>query len=72
MTADSDSAEERRLWADFYEATARVLEIMRSEGTSEAVLERVAAEQARADKALARIREIRRLRESASGKAPRS
>ena len=59
MTADSDSVEERRLWADLYEALARALEIMKAEGTGEAVLRRVAAQQALADKALARIKELR-------------
>ena len=66
MKADANSVEERRLWADFYEAMARVLEIMKSEGTSKAVLERVAAEQARADRALARIKEIRGLESAAA------
>ena len=67
MTADTElEAEERRLWADFYEATSRALEIMRAEGTSKAVLERVAAEQALANKVLARIKEIRGLGESAA------
>jgi len=31
--SDAEAAEERRLWADYYEATARALEIMRREGT---------------------------------------
>ena len=59
MTADSDSVEERRLWADLYEALKSALEIMKAEGTSEAVLRRVAAQQALANKALGRIKELR-------------
>jgi hypothetical protein len=54
-----EAAEERRLWADYYEATARALEIMRSEGTTTATLPRIAAEDARAAAAIARIKAIR-------------
>ena len=57
----AEEAEERRLWADYYEATARALEIMRAEGTSAATLLRVAAEQAKASAAIKRIKEIRGL-----------
>ena len=57
----AEEAEERRLWADYYEATARALEIMRAEGTSSATLLRVAAEEARAAAAIRRIKEIRGL-----------
>ena len=63
MTADTNTtAEEARLWADYYDAVSRALEIMKAEGTGEAVLQRVAALQALADKTLARIKEIRELR----------
>jgi cytosine/adenosine deaminase-related metal-dependent hydrolase len=54
-----EAAEERRLWADYYEATARALEIMRSEGTTTATLPRIAAEDARAAAAIERIKAIR-------------
>lgn len=54
-------AEERRLWADYYEAMARVLEIMRREGTAGGAVSRIVEEDAIAGRALARIKEIRRL-----------
>jgi hypothetical protein len=57
----AEEAEERRLWADYYEATARALEIMRAEGTSAAILLRIAAEEEKAAAALKRIKEIRGL-----------
>ena len=57
----AEEAEERRLWADYYEATARALEIMRAEGTGAAILLRIAAEDTKATAALRRIREIRGL-----------
>ena len=51
--------EELKLWADYYEATARVLEIMRVQGTTPAALEQIVAEEARAAGAISRIKEIR-------------
>lgn len=57
----AEEAEERRLWADYYDATARALEIMRSEGTSTATLLRIAAEDEKAAAAIKRIKEIRGL-----------
>jgi hypothetical protein len=57
----AEEAEERRLWADYYEATARAVEIMRSEGTNSATLLRVAAEDTKAAAAIKRIKEIRGL-----------
>jgi hypothetical protein len=56
-----EEAEERRLWADYYEATARSLEIMRAEGTGAATLLRIAAEEAKAAAAIKRIKQIRGL-----------
>jgi len=56
-----DAAEERRLWADYYEAMARVLEIMRREGTAGGALSRIVEEDAVAGRAIARIKEIRRI-----------
>jgi hypothetical protein len=57
----TEEAEERRLWADYYEATARALEIMRAEGTGAATLLRIAAEEEKAAAAIKRIKEIRGL-----------
>jgi hypothetical protein len=54
-----EAAEERRLWADYYEATARALEIMRAEGTTTATLLRIAAEDEKAAAAIERIKAIR-------------
>jgi hypothetical protein len=60
MKTDADiSPEERELWADYYEAVACVLEIMRTDGTGEGVLHQVLAQQTLADKALNRIKQIR-------------
>jgi hypothetical protein len=55
----SEAAEERRLWADYYEATARALEIMRTEGTTATVLPRVVEEDTKAAAAIKRLKEIR-------------
>lgn len=57
----AEEAEERRLWADYYEATARAMEIMRAEGTGAATLLRIAAEDAKAAAAIKRIKVIRGL-----------
>lgn len=59
--SEDEAAEERRLWADYYEAMARVLEIMRLEGTAGAAVSRILAEDATAGRAIARIKEIRRI-----------
>lgn len=56
-----EQAEELRLWADYYEATARIMEIMRAEGTSAATLPRIVSEETRAAAAIKRIKEIRGL-----------
>jgi hypothetical protein len=61
ITSD-EAAEERRLWADYYEAMARVLEIIRREGTAGVALPRIVAEDALASRALARIKQIRGIR----------
>lgn len=57
-----EAAEELRLWADYYEATARAVEIMRGEGTTAATLMRIVAEDAKAAAAIQRIKEIRGIR----------
>jgi len=57
--SEDEAAEERRLWADYYEAVVRALDIMRREGTAEAAASRIIAEAASASQAIARIREIR-------------
>jgi hypothetical protein len=54
-----EAAEELRLWADYYEATARALEIMRAEGTTSSTLLRIVAEDAKAAAAIKRIKQIR-------------
>jgi hypothetical protein len=59
----AEGAEELRLWADYYEATKRALEIMRSEGASKTTLARIAAEDERAAAAMKRIKEIHGLRD---------
>lgn len=59
---EEESTEERRLWADFYEATARVLELIRTEGTTADVIPSIVAEHLNADRALARIKQIRGIR----------
>ncbi|MFZ0006829.1 MAG: hypothetical protein WAK94_01150 [Steroidobacteraceae bacterium] len=56
-----EAAEERRLWADFYEATMRAVEIIRSEGTNGNAVKRIVAEHTAASDAVARIKEIRGL-----------
>jgi len=61
-----EAGEARRLWADYYEATARAVEIMRSEGTSEAALPQIAAESAKASAAMARLKEIYGIQSSAA------
>jgi len=62
LISPNEPDEELRLWADYYEATARVLEIMRALGTTPAALEQIVAEEARAAGAISRIKEIRGLR----------
>jgi hypothetical protein len=54
----SEAAEERRLWADYYEAVERLLEIMRREGTLDATLPRIVAEDSTASRAIARIKQL--------------
>jgi hypothetical protein len=54
-----EGGEELRLWADYYEATARVLEIMRTQGTTTAAVAQIVAEEAKAAGAIKRIKEIR-------------
>ena len=55
-----EASEELRLWADYYDATTRVLEIMmRAQGTTGSALPNVIAEHTKAAHALQRIKEIR-------------
>jgi hypothetical protein len=58
-----EAAEELRLWADYYEATVRALDIIRSEGTTPTTLLRIVAEDGRAAAAMKRIKEIRGLKD---------
>jgi hypothetical protein len=53
-----EAAEERRLWADYYEAVERLLEIMRREGTSDSTLFRIVAEDSTASRAIRRIKQL--------------
>jgi hypothetical protein len=53
-----EAAEERRLWADYYEAMERALEIIRREGTSGAAVSRIISEDATANRAIDRIKEL--------------
>jgi hypothetical protein len=58
-SASDQSAEELRLWADYYEAVTRALEIVRAGGITPATFQEIVAADARASAALARIRKIR-------------
>jgi hypothetical protein len=53
-----EAAEERRLWADYFEAVERVLEIMRREGTAATAVPRIVAEDSMASLAIARIKQL--------------
>jgi len=57
--SEDEAAEERRLWADYYDAVVRALDIMRLEGTAQAAATRIIAEAAAASQAITRIKEIR-------------
>lgn len=58
-----DGSEELRLWADYYEATARALELIRTEGTrTPSAVTQIAAEDAKAAEAMRRIKAIRGIR----------
>jgi hypothetical protein len=54
-----EAAEELRLWADYYEATTRALDLVRTGGTTAATLWLIVAEDARAAAAIKRIKTIR-------------
>jgi len=58
-TAAGHSAEELRLWADYYEAATQALEIVRAGGITQIALSQITAHSARATAALKRIRELR-------------
>lgn len=53
-----ETAEERRLWADYYDAVRRQLEIMRREGTAELAASGIFAEHAAASRAIARLKQL--------------
>jgi hypothetical protein len=57
--APGQSAEELRLWADYYEAAAHALELVRAGDIRPATLVQIVAENSRATIALERIRELR-------------
>lgn len=54
-----EAAEELRLWADYYEATARALELVRAGGATQETLPQVVVEHAKATTAIKRIKQIR-------------
>jgi hypothetical protein len=56
-TAGTD-AEELRLWADYYEAMQRALEILRRDGTAHAALSGILAQDTIARRAIGRIKQI--------------
>jgi hypothetical protein len=57
MTVDAQ-AEELRLWADYYEAMERALEILRRDGTAHAALSGILAQDLIARRAIGRIKQI--------------
>ena len=63
INPEATSGEELRLWADYYDATARVLEIMRTQGTTTTAVAQIVAEEAKAAGALKRIKEIRAIKD---------
>ncbi len=62
-----EAAEELRLWADYYEATARTLELVRTGGTTGATFAEIVREHAKAAAAIRRIKEIRGIKDKAGG-----
>ena len=67
-----EAAEERRLWADYYEAVARILDIMRREGTAESAVPLIVAEDSTASRAIARIKELHGIPAPVAAQARRS
>jgi hypothetical protein len=59
LAGPDQSAEELRLWADYYEAVSRALDIVRAGGITPAAFQEVVAANARANTTLARIRQLR-------------
>lgn len=62
VTAD-EAAEERRLWADYYEASAHALALLRGGAATPAAVSEIVAEDAKAAAAIRRIKEIRGIRD---------
>lgn len=58
-----ETNEELKLWADYYEATARVLEIMRAQGVTADILTKIVAEDAKAAGAIKRIKKLRGIKD---------
>ena len=52
------SPEELRLWADYYEARQRALEIMRREGTAGTALAQIVAQDTLAHRIMARLKQM--------------
>ena len=59
----AEAAEELRLWADYYEATERALELVRAGVATATTLPQIVAENAKAAAAIKRIKEIRGIRD---------
>ena len=55
----AEAAEELRLWADYYEAISRALELLRGGAATAATLPKIVTEHAKAGAAIKRLKEIR-------------
>ena len=62
ITTD-EAAEELRLWADYYEAISRALELVGAGVATATTLPKIVAEHAKAAAAIKRIKEIRGIRD---------
>ena len=58
-----EAAEELRLWADYYDATERAMQLVRAGAATAATLRQVMAEDAKATAAIKRIKKIRGIKE---------
>jgi len=59
VVTPEEAAEELRLWADYYEATTRALDLVRTGSATIDTLSLIVAEDARAAAAIKRIKTIR-------------
>jgi hypothetical protein len=58
-----EAGEEQRLWARYYEATARALKLVRAGGITRTSLAEILAEHARSAEAINRIKRIRGIKD---------